>query len=202
MHQKCSNYALTNLLFGLCKSLWIIDSLVIRSSPHPRGPTCLSYPPKCCELKSIPELLLLFSLLNVHLNISKSLGVRHLAWPQSQQHYVLERLAQGLACSPSSLVWLVPWLSERQHPHLGDSFEREYWTFFHGDPCKLCINIGWGWEVKNGFQVKGKVEGENDRTSFLQCLCWGSFEPNSTYNKWCEERKNGYYLTYSSHLSS
>jgi hypothetical protein len=26
MHQKRSNYALTNLLFGLCKSAWIIDA--------------------------------------------------------------------------------------------------------------------------------------------------------------------------------
>jgi hypothetical protein len=24
MHQKCSNYTLTNLLFGLCKSMWVI----------------------------------------------------------------------------------------------------------------------------------------------------------------------------------
>jgi len=34
VHQKCSNYTLTNLLFGLCKSVWIIDLLVTRlSSP-------------------------------------------------------------------------------------------------------------------------------------------------------------------------
>ncbi len=44
MHQKCSNYALANLLFGLCKSMWIIDPFVIRHSPHPRAPTHLSYP--------------------------------------------------------------------------------------------------------------------------------------------------------------
>jgi hypothetical protein len=37
VHQKYSNYTLTNLLFGLCKSLWIIDLLVIRFSPHPRA---------------------------------------------------------------------------------------------------------------------------------------------------------------------
>ncbi len=36
MHQKCTNYILTNLLFGLCKCVWIIDSLVIRLSPHPK----------------------------------------------------------------------------------------------------------------------------------------------------------------------
>jgi len=39
MHQKCSNYALTNLLFGLCKSMWIIDPLVIRPSPHLGAPS-------------------------------------------------------------------------------------------------------------------------------------------------------------------
>ncbi len=34
VHQKCFNYALTNLLFGLCRSMWIIYSLVIHPSPH------------------------------------------------------------------------------------------------------------------------------------------------------------------------
>ncbi len=44
MHQKCSNYALTNLLFDLCRSMWIINPLVIRPSPHPRASTCPSTP--------------------------------------------------------------------------------------------------------------------------------------------------------------
>jgi hypothetical protein len=35
VHQKCSNYALTYLLFGLCKFMWIIDPFVTHSSPHP-----------------------------------------------------------------------------------------------------------------------------------------------------------------------
>jgi hypothetical protein len=39
MHQKCSNYALTNLLFGLCRSMWIIDLLVTLPNPHLRAPT-------------------------------------------------------------------------------------------------------------------------------------------------------------------
>jgi len=34
MHQKCSNYALTNLLFGLCKSMWIIDPIFLHLNPH------------------------------------------------------------------------------------------------------------------------------------------------------------------------
>jgi hypothetical protein len=44
VHQKCSNYALTNLLFGLCMSMWIIDLLVARPSPHLEAPTCPSTP--------------------------------------------------------------------------------------------------------------------------------------------------------------
>ncbi len=44
VHQKFSNYALTNLLCGLCMSMWIIDLLVARPSPHPGTPTCPSTP--------------------------------------------------------------------------------------------------------------------------------------------------------------
>ncbi len=34
MHQKCSNYALTNLLFGLCRSMWVIEVFVTLHSLH------------------------------------------------------------------------------------------------------------------------------------------------------------------------
>ncbi len=34
VQQKCSNYALINLLFGLCMFIWIIGSLVIHRNPH------------------------------------------------------------------------------------------------------------------------------------------------------------------------
>jgi hypothetical protein len=34
----CSNYALTNLSFGLCRSMWIIDLLINLSSPHLGAP--------------------------------------------------------------------------------------------------------------------------------------------------------------------
>jgi len=44
MHQKCSNYALTNLLFGLFKFVWIIDPLITRPSPHLRALTQPLYP--------------------------------------------------------------------------------------------------------------------------------------------------------------
>ncbi len=35
VHQKCSNYAQTNLLFGLYRSMWIINLLVTLLNPHP-----------------------------------------------------------------------------------------------------------------------------------------------------------------------
>jgi hypothetical protein len=62
VHQKCSSYAQTNLLFGLCKSMWIIDLIVIHPSPHPGGPRC----PSTLKVLRIKErtqffLLLLFS---------------------------------------------------------------------------------------------------------------------------------------------
>jgi hypothetical protein len=44
MHQKCSNYALINLLFDLCRSMWIIDLFVIHLNPHPRTPALPSTP--------------------------------------------------------------------------------------------------------------------------------------------------------------
>jgi hypothetical protein len=74
---KCSNYALANLLFGLCRSSWIIDSLITRPSPHPGTPTHPSTS-KCCELKSVLQfrILPLFSLLNLQLSPSRNLGVR------------------------------------------------------------------------------------------------------------------------------
>jgi hypothetical protein len=39
VHQKCSNYALTNLFFGLDESMWVIDLLVILLSSHLGVPT-------------------------------------------------------------------------------------------------------------------------------------------------------------------
>jgi hypothetical protein len=78
VHQKCSNYALTNLLFDLCRSMWIIDLLVTLPSPYLKLQHA-PLPSKCCELRSVPQLLLLslFSLLDSQLNPSISLGARH-----------------------------------------------------------------------------------------------------------------------------
>jgi hypothetical protein len=54
VHQKCSNYALTDLLFGLCRSIWIIDPLIIHPSPHPKAPTHPSYPQSATNKKTYP----------------------------------------------------------------------------------------------------------------------------------------------------
>jgi len=77
MHQKCFNYALTNLFFGLFRFVWIIDSFIICSSFH-FGVSAHPSIPKCYELRNIPRFLflLLFSHLGSQLNLLKSLGVR------------------------------------------------------------------------------------------------------------------------------
>jgi hypothetical protein len=75
---KCSNYALTNLLFNLCKSMWVVEMLVNLPSPIPELEHA-PLPSKCCDPWSTPQLffLSLFSLLDSQLNPSRSLGVRH-----------------------------------------------------------------------------------------------------------------------------
>jgi len=42
VHQKCSNYALTNLLFGLCRFVWVINLFIVLPNPHPKAPACLA----------------------------------------------------------------------------------------------------------------------------------------------------------------
>jgi hypothetical protein len=75
---KCFNHALTNLLFGLCKSMWIIELLVNLPNPIPKLKQT-PLPPKCYEPRSVPQLLFLalFSPLDSQLSPSRSLGVRH-----------------------------------------------------------------------------------------------------------------------------
>jgi hypothetical protein len=58
VHQKCFDYALTNLLFSLCRSVWIIESLVACPS-HVLKLQHAPLPPKCYEPKSTPQLLFL-----------------------------------------------------------------------------------------------------------------------------------------------
>jgi hypothetical protein len=80
MHQKRSNYSLTNLLFGLCMSVWIIDPLVTHLSPHPRAPT-RPFTPEVLQIRehtSTPYPSVFFTL-GSRLNLSRSLGV-HQWW--------------------------------------------------------------------------------------------------------------------------
>ncbi len=102
VHQKCSNHALTNLLFGLCRSMWIINMFIARPSPHPKALVCPSTPEVlqakehtptpypsvvftfALVIESIKEfgdvlilqflILPLFSILDSQLSLSRSLG--------------------------------------------------------------------------------------------------------------------------------
>ncbi len=76
VHQKCSNYALTNLLFGLCKSMWIIDSLVTHPSPHPGAPAH-PFTPKVLQARECTPTLypsVIFTL-DSQLSLSRNLRV-------------------------------------------------------------------------------------------------------------------------------
>jgi hypothetical protein len=63
---KYSNYALTNLLFSLCRSMWVIDLLVNLLSPHPEAPAHPSTPKvlwaKECTPTLSPSIIFTFGL--------------------------------------------------------------------------------------------------------------------------------------------
>ncbi len=65
MHQKCFNYVLTNL-FGLCRSMWVIELLVTFPNPHFRTPECPSIPKvlwaKECAPTPYPSIVFTFKL--------------------------------------------------------------------------------------------------------------------------------------------
>jgi hypothetical protein len=64
VHQKRSNYALTNLLFGLYRSVRVIDLLVTHRSPYLGAPTCCSTPEvlRARERTPIPYPFVVFTL--------------------------------------------------------------------------------------------------------------------------------------------
>jgi hypothetical protein len=78
VHQKCSDYALTNLLFGFCKSVWVIDLLVILPSPYPitpaRSSTLKVLQTRECTRTS--HFFVMFTL-DSHLNLLRNLGVHN-----------------------------------------------------------------------------------------------------------------------------
>jgi hypothetical protein len=79
VHQKCSNYTLTNLFFGLCKFVWIIDSLVAHLSPHLGILACPSTPKVLRARRSTPTPcpFAVFTFGFAVESLSRSLGVRH-----------------------------------------------------------------------------------------------------------------------------
>jgi hypothetical protein len=81
------------LLFGLCRSVWIIDSLVTHLRLIPK----LQHAPlplKSYEPGSMPQLLLfsLFSPLDSQLSPSKGLGVCHKVSSQRGIEYIVHNL--------------------------------------------------------------------------------------------------------------
>ncbi len=52
MHQKWCRYAPSNLLFSLCRTMWINNPLTIHPSLHPEPQACPSTP-NCCELMNV-----------------------------------------------------------------------------------------------------------------------------------------------------
>jgi hypothetical protein len=74
---KCPNYALTNLLFGLCRFVWISEMLVNLPNPILELQHTL-LPPKCYKPGNTPQLFVLpmSSPLGSQLIPSRNLGVR------------------------------------------------------------------------------------------------------------------------------
>jgi hypothetical protein len=55
---KCYNYTLTNLLFGLCRFVWVIELLVNLPNPPPEAPTP-PFTPKVVRARECAQLLFL-----------------------------------------------------------------------------------------------------------------------------------------------
>jgi hypothetical protein len=64
-----NNYVLINLLFGLCRSVWVIDLLVTLPSPHPRAPAC-PFTPKVLWTKQCAPILYPFIVFTFKLTIA------------------------------------------------------------------------------------------------------------------------------------
>jgi hypothetical protein len=75
LHQKCFNYALTNMLFGMCMSVWIIELLITCPSPHFRALAHPSTPEMLWvrELALTPSPFIVFTF-RLHVESIKELG--------------------------------------------------------------------------------------------------------------------------------
>jgi hypothetical protein len=82
MHQKCFNYALTNLLFSSCRSKWVIEFLVTFRSPHPGVPTH-PFTPKVLWAREFAPILYPFIVCTFRLAIELLRSLGCVAWHQS-----------------------------------------------------------------------------------------------------------------------
>ncbi len=79
VHQKCLSYELMNLLFGLCRSVWVIDLLITLLNPYLEAPTH-PFTPKVLRAREhswTPHSSIVFTL-DSHLSLLRSLGVHHM----------------------------------------------------------------------------------------------------------------------------
>jgi len=81
MHQKCSNYALINFLFGLCRSVWVIELFFNLPNPHLEALAR----PSTTEVLRVKERAPTFYsstifTLDLHLSLSRNLGAHQLAY--------------------------------------------------------------------------------------------------------------------------
>jgi hypothetical protein len=111
VHQKCSNYALTNLLFGLCRFVWIIDPLVTRPNPHPGAPahpsTFEMLRAKECTPAPYPSTFFTFGFAIKFGGVSKHL--LHLKKLWTIYHFMLIQTTD-VACIWRYLLWFLIWL--------------------------------------------------------------------------------------------
>ncbi len=88
-------HALTNLLFRLCRFMWVIELLINLPSPHLRAIACPSTPEVLWAKERIPTpyFSIVFTL-DSRLNLSRSSGARqhnnHTRW-NIEKHHDLER---------------------------------------------------------------------------------------------------------------
>jgi hypothetical protein len=90
---KCSNYALTNLLFGFWRSVWMIEMFVNQPNPIPKLQHT-PLPPKCYEPRSVPQLryLSMFTFGLVVESIKELEGVSFCLW----NSWVLKLISHNL----------------------------------------------------------------------------------------------------------
>jgi hypothetical protein len=90
---KCSSYALTNLLFGLCRSVWVIKLLINLPSPHPGAPARPSTPEMLRAKEHTPTFFpFAIYTFGLAMNPSKNLGVHQCWWEHHRLCFMVYKL--------------------------------------------------------------------------------------------------------------